>query len=45
MEVNEKRELLSLSPEELEEWMLSAGEAKYRAKQIFPQLHRGLGPQ
>lgn len=40
----QKRELLSLLPEELEEWMLLAGEPKYRAKQIFPQLHRGLSP-
>ncbi len=39
-----KRELLSLLPEELEAWMLSVGEPKYRAKQIFPQLHRGLSP-
>ena len=39
-----KRELLSLLPEELEEWMLEVGEAKYRARQIFPQLHRGLAP-
>ena len=38
------RELLSLLPEELEEWMLSVGEPKYRAKQIFPQLHKGLSP-
>ena len=41
---SEKRELLSLLPEELEEWMLTVGEPKYRAKQIFPQLHRGLSP-
>ena len=39
-----KREILSMLPEELEEWMLEVGEAKYRAKQIFPQLHRGLAP-
>ena len=39
-----KRELLSLLPCELEEWMLSVGEPKYRAKQLFPQLHRGLSP-
>ena len=44
MESVEKRELLSLTLAELEEWMLEAGEAKYRAKQIFPQLHRGLSP-
>ena len=43
-QVVDKRELLSLMPHELEEWMLSVGEPKYRAKQIFPQLHRGLSP-
>ena len=40
----EKRELLSLMPAELEAWMLSVGEPKYRASQLFPQLHRGLSP-
>ncbi|MBQ7335782.1 MAG: 23S rRNA (adenine(2503)-C(2))-methyltransferase RlmN [Clostridia bacterium] len=44
MEPNEKKELLSLMPDELEAWMLSVGEAKFRARQIFPQLHRGLSP-
>ena len=44
MELNEQRELLSLFPQELEEWMISVGEPKYRAKQLFPQLHRGLSP-
>lgn len=44
MENESKRELLSMELCELEEWMLSAGEAKYRAKQLFPQLHRGLSP-
>ena len=39
-----KRELLSLMPEELEAWMLENGEPKYRAKQMFPQLHRGISP-
>ncbi|MBR2926883.1 MAG: 23S rRNA (adenine(2503)-C(2))-methyltransferase RlmN [Clostridia bacterium] len=38
-------ELLSLLPEELEQLFLSIGEAKYRAKQVFPQLHRGLSPR
>ena len=42
--MEETRELLSMLPEELEEWMLENGEAKYRAKQLFPQLHRGLSP-
>ncbi len=44
MESTSKRELLSLELFELEEWLLSAGEAKYRAKQLFPQLHKGLSP-
>ena len=41
MENNSKRELLSLEMHELEEWMQEAGEPKYRAKQLFPQLHKG----
>ena len=44
METAGKRELLSLAPQELEEWMVAQGEPKYRARQIFPQLHRGLSP-
>jgi len=44
MDLVTKRELLSLELFELEEWLLSAGEAKYRAKQLFPQLHKGLSP-
>ena len=39
-----KRELLSLELWELEAWMAEAEEPKYRAKQMFPQLHRGLSP-
>ncbi len=39
-----KPELLSMLPEELEALLLSMGEPKYRATQIFPQLHRGLSP-
>ncbi len=39
-----KKELLALFPSELEELMLALGEPKYRAGQIFPQLHRGLSP-
>ena len=42
---NEKRELLSLTLSELEEILLSLGEPRYRAGQIFPQLHRGLAPE
>ena len=37
-----KTDLLSLTPEELEELVLSVGEPKYRASQIFTQLHRGV---
>ncbi len=40
----ELRELLSMLPEELEAWMAEAGEPRYRARQIFPRLHRGLSP-
>ena len=43
-QTTQKRELLSLLPEELEAWMIENGEPKYRASQIFPQLHRGLAP-
>ncbi len=44
MEGETKRELLSMETWELEKWMLLAGEPKYRAKQLFPQLHKGLSP-
>ena len=44
MENGSKRELLSLDVCELEEWMLSVGEPKYRAKQLFGQLHKGCSP-
>ncbi|MBQ8310989.1 MAG: 23S rRNA (adenine(2503)-C(2))-methyltransferase RlmN [Clostridia bacterium] len=44
MDTVQRRELLSLMPAELEEWMLASGEPKYRAGQLFPQLHRGLSP-
>lgn len=37
-------DLLSLYPEELRELLISLGEPKYRAEQIFPALHRGLTP-
>ena len=40
-----KKELLSLLPEELEELMLSLGEPRYRAGQIFRQLARGKSPE
>ena len=38
------KDLLSLFPSELEELILSVGEPKYRAGQMFPQLHKGLSP-
>ena len=44
MEPENTRELLSMTPAELEELILSLGEPKYRAKQIFPLLHKGLSP-
>lgn len=43
-ETNNKVELLSLYPDELTSLMLSLGEPKYRAAQMFPQLHKGLSP-
>ncbi len=41
-ETEKKTDLLSLTPEELEALVVSVGEPKYRAAQIFLQLHRGL---
>ena len=40
----QKPALLAQSIVELENWMIENGEAKYRAKQIFEQLHRGISP-
>ncbi|MBQ9080924.1 MAG: 23S rRNA (adenine(2503)-C(2))-methyltransferase RlmN [Clostridia bacterium] len=40
-----KPELLSMLPDELEEYMKSIGEPRYRARQLFEQLHRGLRPE
>ena len=37
-------ELLSMTPQELEALMPELGEPKYRAAQMFPQLHRGISP-
>ena len=39
-----KVELLSLMPDELADLLVSLGEPKYRAAQMFPQLHKGLSP-
>ena len=36
-----KVDLLSMLPEEMEEFFLSIGEPKFRAKQTFQRLHRG----
>ena len=44
MERTEQYDLLSLLPEELEAMMLSLGEPKYRAAQLFEQMHRGVCP-
>ena len=46
MDVNNqtKAELLSLYPEELEALVASLGEPKYRAKQLFAPMHRGVCP-
>lgn len=38
-------DLLSLTFEELTELLVSLGEPKYRAGQIFTQLHRGVPPE
>ena len=43
-ETNNKVELLALMPSELCELLVSLGEPKYRATQIFPQLHKGRSP-
>jgi len=39
-----KYELLSLTPDELVGLMGELGEPKFRAKQLFEQMHRGLSP-
>ncbi len=39
------QDLLSCLPHELEALLVSVGEPKYRAKQMFPQLHKGLSPE
>ena len=42
--MTEKKELLALLPHELETLMTELGEPRYRAEQLFVQLHRGLSP-
>ena len=44
-EVNQKIDLLSCLPEELEQLMKQLGEPRYRARQLFEQMHRGLTPE
>lgn len=39
-----KPDLLSLLPHELEVLVVSLGEPKYRARQLFEQMHRGVSP-
>lgn len=41
---NQKIDLLSLYESELEEFIISIGEPKYRAKQLFTQMHKGVAP-
>ncbi|MBQ9112849.1 MAG: 23S rRNA (adenine(2503)-C(2))-methyltransferase RlmN [Clostridia bacterium] len=43
-EDGKKTHLLSLLPEELEALILSLGEPRYRAKQLFAPMHRGQSP-
>ena len=40
----QKTDLLSLFPDELEEFIIALGEPKYRAKQLFSQMHKGISP-
>ena len=40
----QKVDLLSLLPNELEDFILSIDEPKYRAKQLFTQMHKGISP-
>ncbi len=44
MQENAKQELLSLDKAELEAVLADLGEPRYRAGQIFTQLHRGISP-
>ncbi len=43
-ENSKKTDLLSLLPEELEELVLSLGEPKYRARQLFSPMQHGVAP-
>ena len=44
MEQNNKIDLLSLDASELESLVTSLGEPKYRAKQLFVPMHKGISP-
>ena len=39
--MTEKIDLYSMTDTELEEFFISLGEPKFRAKQVFPRLHAG----
>ncbi|MBO5883823.1 MAG: 23S rRNA (adenine(2503)-C(2))-methyltransferase RlmN [Clostridia bacterium] len=41
----QKRDLLSMTLPELQALLSELGEQKYRAGQIFPQMHRGISPE
>ncbi len=43
MELSEKKDILSLSPDELTDFITEKGYPKFRAKQIFEWLYRGKG--
>ncbi len=40
--MTEKHDLYSMTDVELEEYFISLGEPKFRAKQVFPKLHAGV---
>ena len=44
-QISNKTDLLSLLPDEMEQYVLSLGEPKYRAKQLFIPLHKGTHPK
>ncbi len=44
MEQTKKIDLLSLSPEELCDFVVSLGEPRYRAEQMFTPMHHGVAP-
>lgn len=42
---DKKIDLLSITYEELQELVISLGEPKYRAEQLFVQMHKGISPE